>query len=135
MKKLTKICTFTLVMLILFSSVVFASATTNTQNDAKNQEITEIKIIIGRVLNVISWIGYAISLGMIMVIGMRYMMSAENERAELKKGLVNYVIGVIIIASAATIANIVSSVAMKTSAGSSDPAQRIIDVGKELGDF
>lgn len=133
MKKIMKIGAFFVVFVLLFGSVALAGETTNAQNSKDDQELTEIRIKIGTILNVIAWVGYAIALGMLMVIGMKYMLSAANERAEVKKGFVNYVIGVIIIASAATIANIVSSVAMKTSTGSSDPAQRIIDVGKRLG--
>ena len=134
MKKLLKMGGFILIFALLITSVAFAS-TTEAKDDGGEQELSEIRTIIGRILNVIAWIGYAISLGMIMIIGMKYMMSAANERAELKKGLVNYVIGVFIIVSASAIANIVSSIAMNSSSGqgSSDPAQRIIDTGVELG--
>ena len=40
---------------------------------------------------------------MLIYIGIKYTMSAANEKADLKKGLINFVIGAVIIAGAATI--------------------------------
>ncbi len=55
------------------------------------------------VLGLIRWIGYAIAIGMLIYIGIKYVMSAANEKADLKKGLINYLIGAIIIFAASTI--------------------------------
>ena len=40
---------------------------------------------------------------MLIYIGIKYTMSAANEKADLKRGLINFVIGAVIIAGAATI--------------------------------
>lgn len=58
---------------------------------------------VGLILGAIQWIGYAFAIGMLIYIGIKYTMSAANEKADLKKGLINYVIGAVIIAGAATI--------------------------------
>ena len=58
---------------------------------------------IRKILGAIQWIGYAFAIGMLIYIGIKYMMSAANEKADLKKGLINYVIGAVLIAATATI--------------------------------
>lgn len=57
------------------------------------------------ILGAIQYIGYAIALGMIIYVGIKYTMSAANEKADLKRASINYVIGAIIIAGAVTICN------------------------------
>ena len=56
-----------------------------------------------KVLGAIQWIGYAFAIGMLIYIGIKYTMSAANEKADLKKGLINFIIGAVIIAGASTI--------------------------------
>ena len=58
---------------------------------------------ISQVLGAIRWAGYAIAVGMLLYIGIKYVMSAANEKADVKKGLINYVIGVAILVAASTI--------------------------------
>ena len=58
---------------------------------------------IAKVLGAIQWIGYAFAIGMLIYIGIKYMMSAANEKADLKKGLINYVIGAVLIAATSTV--------------------------------
>lgn len=57
------------------------------------------------ILDAIMWFGYAIALGMLIYIGVKYTMSAANEKAELKQTAINFIIGAIIIAGAVTICN------------------------------
>ena len=62
------------------------------------------------VLGVIQWVGYAFALGMLIYIGIKYVMAAANEKADLKKGAINYVIGAIVIAGAVTICDWILSI-------------------------
>ncbi len=64
-----------------------------------------ISPMVKTILGAIQWIGYAISLGMLIYIGIKYTMSAANEKAELKRMSVNFVIGAIVIAGAVTLCN------------------------------
>ena len=45
------------------------------------------------ILGIVQWIAMAFAVGMLLYIAIKYMMSAANEKADLKKGLINYVIG------------------------------------------
>ena len=71
---------------------------------------TEFNGIGSTVLGYIQWFGYAMAVGMLLYIGIKYMMSSANDKADLKKGSVNYVIGAVIVAAAATIVGILSRI-------------------------
>lgn len=64
-----------------------------------------ISPMVNTILSALMWIGYAIALGMLIYVGIKYVTSAANEKAELKRASINYVIGAIIIAAAVTICN------------------------------
>ena len=55
------------------------------------------------------WIGYACAIGMIVFIGIKYIMASADEKANLKGMLVKVVIGSIIIVGSLTITNVVIS--------------------------
>lgn len=56
-----------------------------------------------KVLGFVQFVAYAIALGMLIYVGIKYVMASANEKADLKSALVKYVIGAIIIAGASTI--------------------------------
>lgn len=60
----------------------------------------EIKDMASEVLGIIKYVGLAIAMGMVLYAGMKYMMSAANEKAELKNSSIRLVIGAVIIAGA-----------------------------------
>lgn len=54
-------------------------------------------------LGVVQWAGYAIAVGMLLYIAIKYMLSAANEKASLKQSLINYLIGAVIVFGVTTI--------------------------------
>lgn len=96
MKKLVSIL-LTLAMMASMMSVALATTMPSIQ------PTTMAEGAVSRILGLLQWIGYAFAIGMLIFIGIKYTMSAANEKADLKKGLINYVIGAILIAGAATI--------------------------------
>lgn len=114
MKKIISIF-LTIVMVMTMFSDVFAlpgdlQGVTPVQPSGSNA--------ISKVLGAFQWIGYAIALGMLIYIGIKYTMSAANEKANLKKGLINFVIGAVIIAGAATICGWITTFTEKEIVGS-----------------
>lgn len=99
MKKYISI--LTTVALLLVPSLVFAFVPMEPNPSAPDGISPMAKTILGA----IQWIGYAIAIGMLIYIGIKYVTSAANEKAELKRASVNYIIGAIIIAGAVTICN------------------------------
>ena len=59
----------------------------------------------GQILGIIKWAGYAIEIGMVLYIGIKYMMAAANEKANLKQSVINYLIGALIVFAVTTIFN------------------------------
>lgn len=100
MKKIVSIL-LVFAMILSISSIAYAmpSALENVEAKAPGDSAGTVVSILG----VIQWIGYAFALGMLIYIGIRYVMAAANEKADLKKGSINYVIGAIVIAGAVTI--------------------------------
>ena len=90
----------TLAMLATMFSTVFALPGDLTSVDPKLEQGSGA---VSKILGAIQWIGYAFAIGMLIYIGIKYTMSAANEKADLKRGLINFVIGAVIIAGEATI--------------------------------
>lgn len=57
------------------------------------------------VLGAIQWIGYAIAVGMLIFIGIKYVMASADEKANLKNAMIRYVVGAVLIAGGVTIAS------------------------------
>lgn len=58
----------------------------------------------GIIIGVMQWFGYAIAIGMLVYIGIKYIMASANEKADLKQALVKYVLGAVLIVFAVSIA-------------------------------
>ncbi len=98
--------------------------------------VEQLKGKLPTIINAIAWIGYAISFGMLIFIGIKYMLSAANEKATLKQGAINYVIGGVLIACASLVADIVASVASQGSATNAGGfASQLISTAKQAAGF
>ena len=67
----------------------------------------KIKVFATRFIGVLKWLGYAIAIGMLIYVGIKYLMAAADERASLKGLLVKVAIGSGIILCAEIIVNLV----------------------------
>ncbi len=99
MKKAVSVL-LTISMILTMTSYVFAQQPITDLGKAPN---TTLNRITSNVLGYVQFFGYAIAVGMLLYIGIKYMMASANEKADLKKGSINYVIGAVIVAAAATI--------------------------------
>ena len=52
------------------------------------------------ILGTLQYIGYAIAIGMLIYIGIKYTMAAADAKADMKSAVIRYVIGAILIAGA-----------------------------------
>ncbi|MBQ8299088.1 MAG: hypothetical protein IJX99_04350 [Clostridia bacterium] len=96
----------TVAMVLGISSIAFA-----TTFDVTPTGGTGMQNIGKNVLGYIQWFGYAVAVGMLLYIGIKYMMASANEKADLKKGSISYVIGAIIVVAASTLFGILGTVA------------------------
>ncbi len=79
--------------------------------------------ILNSILNIVAWFAYAIALGSVIFLGIKYVLSGANERANLKGLLPKYLIGIALIVMCFGIAQAVSNIA------GNDTAEEIIGVG------
>ncbi len=98
-KKMKKIMSLVLTFVLLMSmgATVFAVPTIKTPSNST------IDNVAGNALGWVRWFGYAIAVAMLLYIGIKYMMASANEKADLKKGSINYVIGAVLVAAASTL--------------------------------
>lgn len=101
MKKVVSVL-LTLAILATMTSAVFAQKLPDIGTKT-NQKLTDAA---GTVLGYVQFFGYALAIGMLLYIGIKYMMASANEKADLKKGSINFVIGAILVAAASTIVGI-----------------------------
>lgn len=59
-----------------------------------------------KLIGAMQWFGYAIAVGMVVLIGIKYVIASADEKASMKGAFVKYVIGAFIMAGATAIASI-----------------------------
>lgn len=107
MKKFSKILSSLMIAVLLFSMMSISFA-----NDGFNIDITpempvsgEAGVLAGKIIGAMRWIGYIIAIGMLVYIGIKYIMASADEKASLKGALVKYIIGAVLIVAAVSIAD------------------------------
>ena len=118
MNKKIKFLISMLVMLTM-PSLVFADDSYNT-----------IQNVSTAMLNAIQWFGYAIAVGILIYMGIKYAMSGANEKAEFKGTFSKYLIGIALIVMCTLIASAVAKIA--NTDGKND-AGGLVDTGFDLG--
>lgn len=103
MKKGMKILSFALVaMMVLSMTSVFA--TYSDLNFTPSDQGTGAQGTVEVILGFIQFVGYAIAVGMLIYVGIKYVMASADEKANLKNAMIRYVIGAVLIAGATSIA-------------------------------
>jgi len=117
-KRLFILMIFFGIIIILNSNTVFASATIgkdgvnkfttalSTVDTSRTTTIGATSNFIGSIIYVFSIIGSGIATIMLIVLAIKYIGSAPNEKAEIKKHLVMYVLGVVILYASSGLLNI-----------------------------
>lgn len=99
MKKSMKILYIALCAIIALSPIICANSVTNIVTPDTNQTT-----LIGAgnvVTGIIKVVGIFVAVGALMVIGIKYMMGSAEEKAEYKKVMIPYLIGCVLLFTAA----------------------------------
>ena len=80
--------------------------------DIKGSE--NIKNMTTGIIGTMIWIGYALAIGMVIFIGIKYVISSADERASMKGMLVKVVVGSCILFMATAIVNVAISIFRKS---------------------
>ena len=103
MKKILNVL-FTTVMVLCFFAGSISFGVSYNIGEIKPNQPTGADGTVGIIVGTLQWVGYAIAIGMLVFIGIKYVMASANEKADLKQSLVKYVIGAVLIVFATTIA-------------------------------
>ena len=82
-------------------------------NTAKYEGITQIGEIGafgdlgGKIIYILQFVGYTVAVIMLAIMGIKYIMSSPNEKADIKSRLTPYLIGTFILFAGATVLNII----------------------------
>ena len=121
MKKFIKIIVTVMLifMIMTISTYVYGSAadpiTDPSSWDPNVKEIEDLPLAVGKVrivLGIINYIGVGISVIALMIIGIKYMLGSVEQKAEYKKTMLGYVIGVFLLGAITTITNIIYNFAI-----------------------
>ena len=108
-KKLTKIITFAVVFITIFSalSMVFGTVEIPT---GKNTAANELNNVTQNIIGIAQFICYASAVIMLMVLGIKYITAAPEAKADIKKMAVYYVIGAVLVFAAGAVLGIIRNV-------------------------
>ena len=108
-KKILIILINFILILFLVSTIVYGDLldTFEEQMNPSSSGAQEVADKAGKIVGIIQVVGTIVSLGMLMVIGIRYMLGSAEEKAEYKKTMQPYLIGSVLIFGTVNIAQIV----------------------------
>lgn len=116
MNKLNKVLIILIVifLMIFISGRVYAIDYTNLEEYKK--PITEDETIINKgkvIVSIFQGVGNIVSVGALIVIGIKYMISSVEEKAAMKESLIIYVIGAILVFGISNISQVIYDWASK----------------------
>lgn len=115
-KKILKLIILFLILTMTLSTVVFAENYTNpNQFDSYTTSGTSWQVVdkginktLGVVLSVLRTVAFCFAWIMLLVIGIKYLIAAPSVKAELKKDVPTYLVGVLMLFGAAGILQIIT---------------------------
>lgn len=104
--------TFILIMMLAVSMLSTTCLATNKYIQDVNVTVPplQVKTFVGVAINYLIYAGYAIAVGMVAYIGIKYIFASADEKASMKGTLVKVFVGACIVALATTLTNFVISV-------------------------
>ncbi len=113
MKKVTRIMSI-LMLVVMMTSVampVFAQGVQIGGYDVNPSYTpnTDTSITFNKILGMIKYLGVFLAVGILMFLGIKYMMGSAAEKAEYKKTMIPFVVGVVLLFAAALIIQIIQT--------------------------
>ena len=99
-------------MMVMNFSVTYAAGPGGWKGNINNGQkaISSTKSFLSNVLGVVRTVGMIIAVVILIVIACKYMLAAPSDRADLKKYMVIYVVGALILFGAAGLVSIVKTI-------------------------
>ncbi|CDE96479.1 unknown [Clostridium sp. CAG:567] len=99
-------------MLFTISTTVFAvdpNGIISNMNNVNNVDTNSISTIGGQIANILSTIGIIVGVIVLLVLGIKYMMGSTSEKAEYKKTMIPYLVGIVLLLGASGIVKAIAS--------------------------
>ncbi len=116
MKKITFILLIIVAIVAITTTPTYASVSMGWEQvavsgDTSSATATAVKDISGTILGVVQVIGVAVAVIMLIVLAIKYISAAPNDKAEIKKHAVVYVVGAVVLFAASGILGIIKDFA------------------------
>lgn len=110
MKYIKKISIVLSIVLIatLITSNVFAGDMSGLAQISNPTGVTSLTNMSGKIIGVIYTVAIAVSIGMMLIIGIKYMTSSADQKASLKSRAIPYLIGAVLVFGTANILKFIS---------------------------
>lgn len=95
--------------------------------------VGKIKTAGNAILSALLWFGYAIALGMVIFIGIKYILGSADAKANMKSAIVNWLIGAFVVFMCTTIVGWVTGV-IGADTNLSNAANGIVHAPEDVGD-
>ena len=105
LKKMIGICLIIVFIIVGISTNVLGFSYNEFKPNTNNT--TNISGVGNTIISIIRILGMILSVGVLMVLGIKYMMGSAEEKAEYKKTMIPYVIGAVLIFASTFIVNAV----------------------------
>lgn len=108
-KKIFKIALILFILIItvfITNNIAFADNFDFSGFDNKTGDTAltgNVRTVVGSILSVIRIVGTGVAIIILAVIAMKYMLASPGDRADFKKGAIQYVVGAVIVFSASNI--------------------------------
>lgn len=103
------------IIIISMTTTIFAGdIDTEKYKDIYNGNSEELNTIAGKILGIIQTVGIAVAVGMLMIVGVRYIMMSPEGKAEYKKTAITFAIGAALLFSGSAIIGIVRDIVDQT---------------------
>lgn len=115
MKKIVKIYCIILIILILLCTIsttfVYAQNALPNANEYEpgNESVpNNVTDMVGTIATIIQVIGVALSVIVLVILGIKYMIGSIEEKADYKKAMIPFLIGTVLITATSTIVRIIA---------------------------
>lgn len=114
---------FLILLISVMTIEVFATTSESAIDAMKNMEVSDLETsggnekvskILNAILGLVQVAGTGISMIMVAVLGIKYMMAAPSDKADVKKQIAPLVIGAIILFASVNLVNIIANMADTT---------------------
>lgn len=105
MKKTISMLLAMVMMFVMCTAVYASSSGIFSEQSITKGGLGDIETKGLTLLGTLQWVGYLVAIGMIIWVGIKYLMSGAGEKAKAKETLIPIVIGAILIAGATWIAS------------------------------